>query len=69
MLIAQFRDNNDTYNVRASISEVSKLIVFKVYRIDPIYKAGEVHEATHSTLFHVLESFKDDELLDYRTAQ
>ncbi len=67
MLIAQFKQNNDLYNIRAEASEQHDLTVFRAYLVDSTYKAGEVLHSAHSTLHDVFKSFEDCELLNERT--
>jgi hypothetical protein len=67
MLIAQFKQNHDLYNILAEASEQHDLTVFRAYLVDGTYKAGEVLHSVHSTLHNVFEWFKDCEFLDERT--
>jgi hypothetical protein len=67
MLIAQFKQNHDLYNIRAEAHHEHDLTVFRAYLVDSTYKAGEVLHSAYSTLHHVLKSFEDCELLDERT--
>ena len=67
MLIAQFKQTSDLYNIRAEANERDDLTVFRAYRVDSSYKAGEVLYSVHSTLHDVFKSFEDSKLLDKRT--
>jgi hypothetical protein len=69
MLIAQFKQNHDLYNIRAEACKWQQhdLTVFRAYLVDSTYKAGEVLHSAHSTLHDVFKSFEDCELLNERT--